>query len=161
MPTPQRVALKGYKVHKEMSEETTAYTTKITLDGKEIGDARNDGRGGCDRVYIEPEAREQWNGIVREFATARGCEFEPDAALIADLAKIQEERKVAARLMKRDPRITCVVAVDDGKQTVGSLIYYTATRFHAYATITPDRIDANIAEQYDGNPFRKYTRDEV
>ncbi len=27
------IALKGYKEHKAMSEETTAYTTKITLNG--------------------------------------------------------------------------------------------------------------------------------
>lgn len=42
-----RVTLKGLKVCKFASEETTCFEAKVLFDGVYIADARNDGRGGC------------------------------------------------------------------------------------------------------------------
>jgi hypothetical protein len=162
MPITERVALKGYKVHKELSEETTAYTTKITLDGKVIGDACNHGRGGSDLIHIDREARAEWDKIVAEWSIETGClSMEREDSFIAELVKIASEKKFAARQFKRDPRTTTVVAVDVQPETIGNITFYNATAFHTYAAVSDERIDANLAEQYDGNPCRKYTRADV
>lgn len=47
--------LKNVKVHDDLSEETTCFTANIYLDGKNIGAAKNDGRGGNTDVYVGNE----------------------------------------------------------------------------------------------------------
>ena len=39
--------LKNLKVHNDMSEETVCFSASIYWNGKRIGVARNEGRGGC------------------------------------------------------------------------------------------------------------------
>ncbi len=48
-----RIQLKSLKVHNDMSEETTCFSATIYVDGKKVGDARNDGGGGSDLVHID------------------------------------------------------------------------------------------------------------
>lgn len=155
-----RVSLKGYKEHKELSEETTAYTTKICIDGQVVGEARNDGHGGCDRIHILPESDALWSAIVDEWASLNTVTFEVESAFIADLAKVLAEKKVAARLMRKDERITTVVAVDVDEQKISDMAFYGSTVFYAYAAVTGERMIADIQQKHPaGNPFRLYPRD--
>jgi len=41
------IELKNIKIAEHLSEETTAFTADIFVNGKKVGYARNDGRGGC------------------------------------------------------------------------------------------------------------------
>lgn len=53
--------ISGYKEHKRMSEETTAFNAYITYKGKKVFAAKNDGKGGCNfytRLNLKPEYRE-------------------------------------------------------------------------------------------------------
>lgn len=163
MTAIERVTLKGYKVHRELSEETTAYSAKICIDGKVVGDARNHGRGGCDMIHIEREARAEWDKIVTEWSIATGSlSLEREDSFIAEIVKIMGEKKLARRAFKRDPRTMTVVAVDVQPETIGNITFYNATEFRQYATVAGDRLDAELAHLYpNGNPTRKYTRDNV
>jgi hypothetical protein len=42
-----KIELKKIKISEHLSEETTAFTADIFVDGKEAGYARNTGQGGC------------------------------------------------------------------------------------------------------------------
>lgn len=53
-PEMDRYAVTGYKEYPKMSEETTAYTATITLDGVVVCGAKNDGQGGCDHFTQLP-----------------------------------------------------------------------------------------------------------
>lgn len=166
---PRRLALKSYKEHKALSQETTAYSTKITLDGVVIGDARNSGEGGADLVVIDRESRALWRSIVEKWNGENGNSPEPEAAFIAHLAKVLDEKKTARHIFKQQPDCVCVVAVDDGKEEIGSMTIYSTTNFHTYPAIranTPDEFDAlvnaSIDRQYPAkNPRRLYKRESV
>lgn len=51
--TAEGYALKGLKVAKFLSEETTAFSATITKNGVIVGDAQNDGHGGCTMVHAK------------------------------------------------------------------------------------------------------------
>jgi hypothetical protein len=53
-----KIELKNVKISESLSEETTAFTADIFVNGKKAGYARNDGRGGCTEYHSFPETRE-------------------------------------------------------------------------------------------------------
>lgn len=42
-----KIQVKNIKIYERMSEETTAFTADIFVDGQKVGYAKNDGHGGC------------------------------------------------------------------------------------------------------------------
>lgn len=48
-----KLELKNVKIHPDMSEETTCFSTTLWVDGKRAASCRNDGRGGSTDVYFE------------------------------------------------------------------------------------------------------------
>ena len=53
-----KIEIKNIKVAEHLSEETTAFTADIFVNGKKAGYARNDGRGGDTDCNAYPEQRE-------------------------------------------------------------------------------------------------------
>ena len=53
-----KIELKNVKISESLSEETTAFTADIFVNGKKAGYARNDGRGGCTEYHSFQETRE-------------------------------------------------------------------------------------------------------
>mgnify|MGYP000205058208 FL=1 len=51
------IELKKIKVAENMSEETTAFTAELFVNGKNIGYVKNDGRGGCTDYYNNPDEK--------------------------------------------------------------------------------------------------------
>ena len=41
------VAIENFEYYERMSEETIAFSGDLILDGKNVGDCSNDGKGGC------------------------------------------------------------------------------------------------------------------
>lgn len=58
MTNPIHVELKSIKIHASLSEETTAYTAKIFVDGVMLGEVSNSGQGGCDRFQAVKKSPE-------------------------------------------------------------------------------------------------------
>lgn len=46
-----KIELKNLKIANHLSEETTAYSATIYVDGKAAFHTSNEGRGGCDRIH--------------------------------------------------------------------------------------------------------------
>lgn len=53
-----KIELKNIKVSEHLSEETTAFTADIFVNGKKAGYAKNNGHGGCTDCRHYPEHRE-------------------------------------------------------------------------------------------------------
>lgn len=75
-----KVELKKLKVHNDMSEETTCFSAEVYIDGKHVGHAKNDGRGGCTFIHPEQgmrptlEAAEAWAKTLPNLPS----EYSPD-----------------------------------------------------------------------------------
>jgi hypothetical protein len=53
-----KIELKGIKLYPAFSEETTAFTATVYVNGEKAFAARNDGQGGCNRYdLLEPLGR--------------------------------------------------------------------------------------------------------
>ena len=108
-----RITLPGYKEHKGLSEETTAFDTSIALDGVKVGTASNTGQGGPNRYHFtSKDAETTVTEIVGAWAKARGETFEVMDAFIGYLAAGIAAKKVAKRLFKKyDGKLPNVVGV--------------------------------------------------
>ena len=73
-----KIELKNIKVYSDMSEETTAFSADIFINGRKAGYAKNDGRGGCTEHHSYPSF----------FETMRSAELfiaeQPDIVYPAD-----------------------------------------------------------------------------
>lgn len=54
-----KLELRNIKVNEAFSEETTQFIADIFVDGKKVGYAKNDGRGGCTNYNAYPTKRVQ------------------------------------------------------------------------------------------------------
>jgi len=53
-----KIELKNFKHAAFASEETLCFEATVYVDGKKLGEASNNGRGGCTSIYVAPENRE-------------------------------------------------------------------------------------------------------
>jgi len=138
-----KIELKNLKIAAHLSEETTAYSATIHVDGKRAFDARNDGHGGADHYhpllgYTGPSEQEI-NALLADNVAPAGP-FQADPAeravwdngsccdlemLVARLMATHEAEKVLKRLLSRQ----IVTLSSDGK-----LYQYKAAP-------TPERLD--------------------
>jgi hypothetical protein len=70
-PITLQVELRRIHVSKQLSEETTAFTADIHIDGKRVGYASNHGHGGNTFVDVRGEAGER----LREYAHSLGVKY--------------------------------------------------------------------------------------
>lgn len=59
------ISLENFEFYERMSEETNAFSADLVLDGINVGDCSNDGKGGCANY----SAYKNWD-LSREIATA-------------------------------------------------------------------------------------------
>lgn len=93
-----RLTLKSFKTVKWMSEETTCFTASVLIDGKVIGEASNEGHGGCTFVrFVSPTAEataEQFSKSINP-SDINGWEFMSDKGFTIDcLVDIVVEREM-------------------------------------------------------------------
>ena len=85
-----RITIKSFKTVKWMSEETICFTASVLIDGKVIGEASNEGHGGCTFVRFIGDARQTWDAY---------------SSLIADhvdtLADAEVNKKEIARIVAK------------------------------------------------------------
>jgi len=56
-----RITIKSFKTVKWMSEETICFTASVLIDGKVIGEASNEGHGGCTFIHFIGDACQIWD----------------------------------------------------------------------------------------------------
>jgi len=59
------IALKKLKIHKDMSEETTAFTAEVHFNDALVAYANNTGKGGCAQVIPADRGDSISRGIIR------------------------------------------------------------------------------------------------
>ncbi len=93
------ITLKNVKIHPDMSEETNCFSATICLDGKAVGEVKNDGRGGCNSYYWgDRDASKR----INEWADKQPTEFEFEKLdqLVDDLLRDAE----SLRWLKRNTK---------------------------------------------------------
>ena len=112
-----RLTLKSFKTVKWMSEETTCFTASVLIDGKVIGEASNEGHGGCTFVrFVSKDAETNAEQFARSVnpADIKGWEFMSDKGFTIDcLVDIVVERE----MQKKDTaRIVAKIRRDAAKK---------------------------------------------
>jgi hypothetical protein len=87
-----KIELKGLKVARFMSEETTCFTATVYIDGKKAGEARNDGHGGPTMIHPAQlrDTLDCWASNLPEVVTdmigddGKPFTYRPDAETIID-----------------------------------------------------------------------------
>ena len=64
--------VKSYKEHRELSEETEAFSAKITYRGKVVLEASNNGHGGCNMYYPTVKGGPNFHADVKRWAEENG-----------------------------------------------------------------------------------------
>jgi hypothetical protein len=104
-----RLTLKSFKTVKWMSEETICFTATVCIDGKAIGEASNEGHGGCTFVrFVSPAAEiiaEQFSKSINP-GDINGWEFLADKGFtldcLVDIAvEREEQKKETARIVAK------------------------------------------------------------
>ena len=101
-----KIELRSLKLHKQLSQETNAYTATIWIDGEAAFAASNHGQGGCDE-YRQIGAKTEQD--VEAWIKANT----PDGNLeivVGDLIEKAEAIKTLKRKLKSN-----VVTIEDGK----------------------------------------------
>lgn len=111
--------LKNLKVCEWASEETTCFTATLYVDGKRIGECRNDGQGGCnfydfnEQTYTELAANWLWENHCENYKDiprmlGERSEFKPDLDyLVWDLLEqnlvLKDVKAWRTKLVKKFP----------------------------------------------------------
>lgn len=133
-----RITLSKIYFSERMSEETNCFTTNVLLDGKLIGEARNEGRGGCTSIFAISEKTVGLLNEAKKYAESlpkikyagfgsRGA-FEVDSdlesvvdILVEDWLKIKQEEKIQKKLNKDMTTAICVGDLKKGYE----MFYWT------------------------------------
>jgi hypothetical protein len=132
----RNVELKKVKIARFMSEETTAFTAELWVDGKQIGVVKNEGRGGNNQ--LDPhEWTPEGHAKVREFE--EWCETQPPSvfegyslSMNSDffLGLLIEDYEETAMLKRRCKKHMLVKLVEHAE---GEFAQYTAPYTPAFA----------------------------
>lgn len=84
MPTViGRVDIRHAQAFDALSEETLAFSADVYVDGRLVGQARNDGHGGCNSYsFVSRYFQMEFDAEMKAWGARHGITFEPDAAFI-------------------------------------------------------------------------------
>jgi len=124
-----RLSLKSFKTVRWMSEETTCFTASVLLDGKAIGEASNEGHGGCTFVHFTtPDANLLADAFAKsinpfdfkgwEFLAEKGFTFDCLVDLVVEREEKKKANASALRKVKKDisDKVVFVKEGEDPKQ---------------------------------------------
>jgi hypothetical protein len=99
-----KIELKSLKIAQHLSEETTAFTATIYVDGMKVGTVKNDGQGGSNSYYLEKgwvDKLEVYAKSLPDLQSAYGP-LKMDLDLLVDeLMNKQEQEKHLKRQLKK------------------------------------------------------------
>lgn len=102
-----KIELRRFSTNARLSQETTAFAADVWVDGKKVGHASNDGRGGATMVHLDKSVRDQVEVHGKSLVPAEYASFTGGAEWIVDQlveAEIQRraDRSFTKRLAKTD-----------------------------------------------------------
>ena len=99
-----KLSLKNLKIARHLSEETTAFTASIYVDGVGVGTAKNSGQGGSNSYYLEKgweQKLEDHAKTLPDLKTEYGTLKMDLDLLIGELINEQEQEKHLKRQFKK------------------------------------------------------------
>jgi hypothetical protein len=103
-----KIELKRFTTNARLSQETTAFAADVWVDGKKVGTAENDGRGGCTMVHLDRSVRDavETHGktlVSAEYKFVGGAEWIVDQLVETELQK-RSDKAFAKKLAKVDAK---------------------------------------------------------
>jgi hypothetical protein len=141
------ITLKAIKVVKWMSEETLCFTASVIFNGKVVGEASNEGKGGCTFIrYTSHEIRESVEAWAKTITPASiGYEFleAVSAADICDhILHQKDEADAKAKLLAKIKK-DAIKYITYLKADCGSGQYYSHKKNLAKG-FTVERLTADV-----------------
>jgi hypothetical protein len=102
-----KVELKRLQIYARLSEETTAFTADVWIDGKKAGYAKNEGHGGATNVHVADRALAE--ALRKHGATLVPTEYKTftpgDEWVIDQLVEATRAAKETARVAKKMAKV--------------------------------------------------------
>lgn len=104
-----KIELKRFTTNARLSQETIAFAADVWVDGKKVGHAENDGRGGCHTVHLDASVRAAVEAhgkplVPAEYASfTSGTEWVVQMLMEAELAK-RADKSIARRIANADAK---------------------------------------------------------
>lgn len=76
-----KLELKNVKIHPDMSQETNCFSADLWVDGKNVGQVRNDGRGGSHRYDIPYPVQTKLHAWAKTLPRKYDFEMDLDQAI--------------------------------------------------------------------------------
>lgn len=144
-----KIELKNLKIARHLSQETEAFSAKISVDGIIVGDVRNSGQGGCHEIYIAKEFGDVVSMEASRLFPPKEKYDDPMEDLINDLLEKEEDRKTSIKLRKAG--WNHVVKIYANKETIGGRDFFSKIIVVGYEH--PDQLngllDTNRAEKHE------------
>jgi len=143
-----RITIKSFKTVKWMSEETICFTASVLIDGKVIGEASNEGHGGCTFVRFIGDACQTWDShsdvIADHVDTLADAEVnKKEIARI--VAKIRRDAIKKAQYLKTTTQKGFVAGFKNITDLNRAKAVETAKASPDFKTMVADMTDADIA----------------
>ena len=143
-----RITIKSFKTVKWMSEETICFTASVLIDGKVIGEASNEGHGGCTFVRFIGDARQTWDShsVVIADHVDTLADAEVNKKEIARIvAKIRRDAIKKAQYLKTTTQKGFVAGFKNITDLNRAKAVETAKASPDFKTMVADMTDADIA----------------
>jgi len=104
-----KIELRRFTTNVRLSQETTAFAANVLVDGKKVGYAENDGRGGATSVHLDASVRDQVEAhgkvlVPSEYKSfVSGAEWLVDQLVEAELQR-RADKTFARRLASADAK---------------------------------------------------------
>jgi hypothetical protein len=103
-----KIELKRFTTNARLSQETAAFAADVWVDGKKVGDAKNDGHGGNTMVHLDKSVRDAVEAhgktlVPAEYKFVNGTEWVVDQLVEAELAK-RLDKSNAQKLARGDAK---------------------------------------------------------
>lgn len=150
-----QISLKSVRISESLSEETTAFTARLYVDGKATADVRNSGHGGCNDydTYAMPDREDARNRLAAATAAARqasGWEYDPLDGFVEHLLFRADPRMRRWAKRMKAAGMTCLFDRGEGRWEAGKGTpppsAHPITYFDAGASIEIDRATAEACD---------------
>ena len=166
------ITLKSLQIFERMTQETTAFRATLYVDGKGVGEAGNDGQGGCtwyhaihhDFIPIIEKAEEyckslpphEWEYGGKKYSRPSNLEMVIDH-LVQKLGMEKQNKKFKAKMLK-DQKVGVIYGDDksyemtyfkgrNGKVPIAEMLSHEATKMNLKITINKIKKELNPGQR--------------
>ncbi len=136
-----KIELKKLKVAKHLSEETTAFSAELHVDGVLAAYVSNHGQGGCNETHFLD--RDLGDKVEAEAKRLNPDDMEALDTVVSDLMEAEEDRKEVIKFRKKG--FNHVVKIFTNKEVIDGKAFYCGAVIVAYTH--PDQLPGILAKQ--------------